>query len=172
MESVTEEIRVALETERKFEFYFIGAIFTILGLAVQTAQVYTEASRNILSVGGFLFLAVSAICAFIALSRLVRRNWVIADMQDWEASLQALHGARAESILRVSVDDQAEEVAVDNEITRLARRVTTEEAKAATMRNVILVSRELRNWAFLLGLALILLARTWPIILSALDVVF
>ncbi len=42
MESMTDEFRLAFETDRRFEFYITAAIFTILGVSVQTSEVYAD----------------------------------------------------------------------------------------------------------------------------------
>lgn len=165
MASITEEFRVALDTERKFEFYFTAAIFTILGLGVDSAEVYVNRSRDILSLGGFFFLAVSALCAALALSRFVRRNWIVAELEDLEASLYSLRTERRRfpTSPRAGSDLQEAEL----EAGRMETLVADERARAGNLRNLIRDIRELRNWSFLLGLILLLLARVWPVFAAA-----
>jgi hypothetical protein len=166
MSSVTEEFRIALETERKFEFYITGAIFTILGLSVQFSGVYDDRLRNILLLGAYLFLSLSALCAAVALSRFVRRNWIIAEVQDLEADLQTLRAERASGKLAEGLARDRRSADFEGDLARAQDTLSDEAARAVTIKNVIRYMRELRNWSFLLGLILLLFARIWPVFVS------
>jgi len=160
MASMSEEFRVALETERKFEFYFTAAIFTIFGLAVQTVEVYPDRARDVLLLGGYFFLAISAACAAIALSRFIQRNWVVAELEDMEANLYALRSERRRPAIpshhAIGMDEE-------REVAHLVSNLGKEQAEANNLKNLIRYTRELRNWSFVLGLVLLLISRIWPV---------
>jgi hypothetical protein len=163
MSLVTEEVRVAIETERKFEFYIVGAIFTILGLAVHTAQPYEQPARNLVTICAFVALVVSAVCAVVALSMLMKRHWVIADMQGWEAGLQVLRGIQAQGATQVNVQGQAQPQPIADQVNRFETNKGREEVKSRSARRIIDALRFIRIWTFLLGLILLLSAKLWPI---------
>jgi hypothetical protein len=162
MPTITEETRIALETERKFEFYIAGAIFTILALAVQSAEVLPELIQNVLMAISFLFLFASSICAVFALSIMMKRHWVIADVSGWNEGLQALKDVKNKGIKDVSQNGQQkpiDEVILDFESNKLKN-----EQASISRRKIIDWLRKGRQCLFLIGLLLLLLAKTWPIL--------
>lgn len=166
MESMTDEFRLAFETDRRFEFYITAAIFTILGVSVQTSEVYADRLRNVLALGGYFFLVISAACAAIALSRFVRRNWIVAEIEDSTARLRALQVERVRSARKPA---EGADNGIDAEISDYSAAVASGHASAGNIKNLIRFTREMRNWALLLGLVLLLFARIWPTVASALD---
>ena len=165
MNLVTEEVRVALETERKFEFYVIAAVFTILGLAVHTATAYEQPIRNYLEIGAFVMLFISFLCAIFAVSRLMHRHWVIADMQGWAAGLQVLRSAQAQGLKQVTVAGHVQPQPIEDQIDRFESNRAQEEVKSIKSRWWIDLFRITRMWTFFLGLMLLLLTKLWPIFL-------
>jgi|GEM_PF-4265916 len=168
MSLIIEETRVAIETERKYEFYIVGAILTILGLAVSTVEVYPgEVWRNRTIILAFAFLTAAAICAIFSLRRLMQRHWVIANMQGWLANVQTLRFVQAPPHNLAHVDYEGpprRRVPIAEAIAEADENRQREAATSLHQRHQLDWLRGVRDWAFLVGLLLLLLTKLWPVL--------
>ncbi len=155
--TVTDQVRVALETERQFEFYFIGLIFTVVALAVNFFTPYKIAIFNVLALISFACLFVSGICALFALNYLAKRHWLIADQRGWRDGLAAIQQARTSGLTQVTRDGQNEPVA--DTIAYFESNIGPTETRSIILRRRVDLLREVRLWTFVTGLFILLLVK-------------
>ncbi|WP_322035135.1 hypothetical protein [Burkholderia cenocepacia] len=117
------------ELQEKFELYLLALIFTILGLAIQTAKFGTYRAADVSQILGWVSLTVSGVCG------LWRMGWIPVELKTgahvdvrtelthwvktrWKSTGAQLHGLRKErqelaehadrGIQQVQIDDQPE----------------------------------------------------------------
>lgn len=163
MSLVTEEVRVALDTERKFEFYLAGVIFTVLGFASQTVEPYAEPLRNACLLIALVLLVASSVCAILTLEFMVRRHWTIANMQGWSEALKVLQGEKAKGATHVNIQGESQPKLIDEQIKLVEENSNKDSAKSVTHRRFLRWLRNVRTWSFLVGSVLFLTAKVWPL---------
>ncbi|MBN1505420.1 MAG: hypothetical protein JW955_01170 [Sedimentisphaerales bacterium] len=155
----------AVQTQQKFEFYFLGLVFTVLGLCVQTSR---------FSSGIQAFCEICAWGAFLVsgLAGLSRMEWVPVSFkldsdQNKQKTLvqRALQGESFmdESGRRLSPADVQERVRkADEDMNQRGRVMARIEHKHA-------VKYLLHKWLFVAGLALLITSRAINLLAPAVD---
>ena len=153
---VTPSISIAIETERKFEFYFVGLIFTLLGLSVQTGNSITELTPSLFELVGRTLLLLSGILAILRLEWLKNRMWAIANMEGWESNRKILEELKSKGVDIVNKDQPIQE-----HISQSNNEKQNCAANSITLRKMFENNYKLQRLCFLISVSLIGIARSW-----------
>lgn len=149
------------ELQEKFELYLLALIFTILGLAIQTAKFGTYRAADVSEILGWVSLTVSGVCG------LWRMEWIPVALKTG-AQLQGLRKERQElaehadrGIQQVQIDDQPEPADVHELITTRDGIIQKGQSRLDDIEKAIRVKYAIHKWTFVLGLVLLIVARSW-----------
>jgi hypothetical protein len=139
------------ELQEKFELYLLAPIFTILGLAIQTAKLGANRVADVLEVLGWLSLVVSG----LGLSRL---EWVPvalksgSQLQDIRKERQQLADAAEGGLRKVPVVDQLEPADIHELIAVRDDTIGRAKSRLDTIEKAILLKYAVHKWSFVLAL--------------------
>jgi len=134
-------------------------IFTILGLAIQTAKLGTSRVADSLEILGWLSLA------FSGLSGLSRLEWVPvalktgSQLQDIRKERQQLADAAEAGLQLIPVVDQPEPANIHEVIANRDDAIGKVEAHIDKMDQRIRLKYDIHKWSFVIGLLLLIAAR-------------
>jgi hypothetical protein len=145
----------AIQTQGKFDFYFLGLVFTILGLSVQTAQ-FSSWIQSLFEVGAWVALLISG------LAGLSRIEWIpimyaFHSDQDEQKLLirKATHGESFQNELGHSLQaSQIEE--------RVRKTKGEVEERATRLRRLewwTVIMYKIHKWLFVCAMALLIVSR-------------
>ena len=153
------ELEHSRELQEKFELYLLALIFTILGLAIQTAKLGTSRVADSLEVLGWLSLT------FSGLSGLSRLEWVPvalktgSQLQDIRKERQQLADAAEAGLHLIPVVDQPEPANIHEVIANRDDAIGKVEAHIDKMDQRIRLKYDIHKWSFVIGLLLLIAAR-------------
>jgi len=149
------------ELQEKFELYLLALIFTILGLAIQTAKLGTYRAADVSEILGWVSLAVSGVAG------LWRMEWVPVALKTG-AQLQGLRKERQElaehadrGVQQVRIEDQPEPADVRRLIETRDDIINRGQARLDKIEAAIGIKYEIHKWTFVLGLVLLIVARSY-----------
>lgn len=149
------------ELQEKFELYLLALIFTILGLAIQTAKLGTSRVTGSLEVLGWLSLV------FSGLSGLSRLEWVPvalktgSQLQEIRKERQQLADAAEAGLHEIQVVDQPEPADIRELIANRDDTIGKVEAHIDKMDQRIRLKYNIHKWSFVIGLVLLIAARSY-----------
>ncbi|MBB4515851.1 hypothetical protein [Paraburkholderia fungorum] len=149
------------ELQEKFELYLLALIFTILGLAIQTAKLGVSHAADILEILGWVSLMVSGM---VGLSRL---EWVPVALKSWH-QLQILRQGRQQladladgGVQRVPVEDEPEPVDIQTLLASRDEDIKKAQAFIDRIDRRVHVKYDIHKWTFVFGLVLLVAARAY-----------
>ena len=81
---IWERKKLGLEMRQRYELYFVTLIFTLAGLAIQTAKPYSTACLIWLEVGAWIVLIFSGLVSLWRLARLWFREFRVGELFEAE----------------------------------------------------------------------------------------
>lgn len=149
----------AVKFQQTFELYLIGLVFTVLGLAVQTAPTPLVAWISLVEIAGWFFLGLSGVLGLLRLERVPIAHKVNAQVHEARESIAQVQEREARGDLTVPVVGQSERMPVAEALATLRDR--EEDLVKARARLEYLIPRmySFHKWTFVIGLALIVIAR-------------
>lgn len=149
-----------IQLQEKLEFYFLGLIFTILALAVQTAKF-----DNINIVAACLELSSWVALLISGLVGLWRMEWIPiahfahADQRQSEAELQQYRALAQRGIDALPMEDQEEPAQIETFIEDREKHVLRMKANSRKYEKLTRRRYVVHKWAFVLGMFLLIGAR-------------
>jgi len=149
------------ELQEKFELYLLALIFTILGLAIQTAKLGINRASDVLEVLGWLSLMVSG------LTGLSRLEWVPvalktgSQLQDIRNERKRLADAAEGGMQWVPVVDQPEPANINDLIADRDNAIGKAQSHIDKMEQRIQLKYGIHKWSFVIGLVLLFMARAY-----------
>jgi len=153
------DLEYSRQLQEKFELYLLALIFTLLGLAVQTAKFGANQIADILELLGWSSLLVSG------LAGLSRLEWVPVGLKvhSHVMKLKREHDQFVEmaegGVDEVPVIDQSEPAPIQTLINDRANDIKKYEARVKEVETSTLRKYSLHKWTFVLGLVLLIGAR-------------
>jgi hypothetical protein len=153
-------ITTSIELSRKFEFYFIALVFTILGLSVQTASIVREYYQYVFEILAWVSLLVSG------LAGLSRLEWLPVAYQHYGCSeieknnlnviSQGLEGRtvineKGQAWPGANLNNAKQEL--ENQIKKRDKEISEIE-KRTTMKY------QIHKWAFVVGIISLVVSRS------------
>ena len=152
----------------KYEFYFLGLTFTLLGLAVQTFKPTTVLSADVVEIGGWLCLLVSGL---LGMSKI---EWipVILHVKNRQSYLEEAQGGlqKAESFNLSVRDSQSGQFVNVAEVSAVAAKSLAEVAtQGSRLERWYEIKYRWQKACFLIGLVALVLARAQGVILRLVE---
>ncbi len=168
-QSSKSDLEYSRQLQEKFELYLLALIFTLLGLAVQTAKFGTSQTADILELLGWALLLISGL---VGLSRLewlpvaYKTNSRLVGLKSEHTQLMAAseHGHK-----EVAVLDQNEPANIQAIIDDRAQAIQKVEARVKELEKSILRKYSIHKWLFVLGLTLLIGARGYRPVATIID---
>ena len=160
-QSGKSDVEYARQLQEKFELYLLGLIFTLLALAIQTAEFGASDWADLFELGGWLSLFVSGL---FGLSRI---EWVPVTLKTHSAligiktELQQLTDAEIQGLQQVAVVDQEQPAEIASLISDRKATVGRVEKRLKSLERGIRCKYEIHKWSFVLGLFFLILARSF-----------
>ncbi|MCT7310069.1 hypothetical protein N5J06_03875 [Ralstonia sp. CHL-2022] len=155
------ELEHSRELQEKFELYLLALIFTVLGLAIQTAKFGTYRVADVSEIVGWIALVASGV------SGLWRMEWVPVALKT-SAQLQGVRKERRElvehanrGVQRVQIEDEPEPADVHELIAARDGIIQRGQSRLDEIERAIHMKYAIHKWTFVLGLALLIVARSY-----------
>ncbi len=150
-----ENLELSIQTQHKFEFYFLALVFTILGLSIQTSQFSTKI-QSVFEIGAWLAFLASG------LAGLSKMEWLPLAYKHYSERTQEKLYSREAKTGRRFIDETGQQLSGE-EIANLAKKVDERIVKRTNIMNKIEARNKIKyfihKWLFVAGLALLLLSR-------------
>lgn len=158
-----DDRQLAADQEGKFRFYFVALIFTILGLAVQSAPETASIASRIAELAAWVLLLASGLAAlaYLEWSPTVRVGLVRLDEQRELVSklrTAATNGQQVVPIGNGEVAPIAERIAKNEEIVEKLKANTKKHERRNELRY------QVTKWAFVAGIVALGFARGYPLV--------
>ena len=150
------------QLQEKFEFYLLALVFTILGLAIQTAKFGNADIADSLELLGWLLLLVSGITGLSRLEWLPVAHANNGKIKTFERQRNELQQLAASGVRTYQVEDRAEPVPIDEVIQSRQTLITTGERELKRLERATLRKYGWHKWTFVAALILLALARGYP----------
>ena len=153
-------LKLSIEKQEKFEFYFIALVFTILGLSIQTSNLIKENCQYIFEIIGWVLLMISG------LTGLSRLEWIpviyahIAKIQREEGRKNMFEKAYYRKIpLTDEYGNFWEERELQKELNETRQILEERRKKQNNLEKNALIKYKIHRLAFYLGLIFLMTSR-------------
>ena len=157
-----KNLEISIQTQQKFEFYFLALVFTVLGLSIQTYHFSTKI-QAVFEIGAWLFLLVSG---FAGLSRM---EWIpvsyksYSDLKEEESIISEAKAGRPLQLSGKLLSD----VEAEKFTLHIADRIKERTRRMKEIDNRHKIKTFLHKWLFVAGLALLIISRAVNLCSSA-----
>jgi hypothetical protein len=152
---------IAIEIQNKYHFYFLGLTFTVLALAVETAQFGNGVIADRLELGGWLLLLLSAIAGLSHMewfSPLYRYFSMEAGLQKDIRDLKVVEARGGASIHNLQSDRL--ETSGEN-LDRAQKSLGKVKKVLERLKRSLLFKYRVMKYGFLAGVVCLMLSRGW-----------
>jgi len=159
--------QIGQKIQEKFRFYILGLIFTLLGLAVQTATFGTSVPADLFELGAWGCLLVSAL-ALMSQLEWAPQLYELFDIQlDLKAEQQNLRKALSSGTS--VVDKTRQPINPDDFLQRLEEQLSVIDSQIGKIDSGSLWKYKIHKAGFLLGLMFLITARAYCPIASIIN---
>jgi len=169
----SDRLKVGLDAQVKFEFYFVGLIFTLLGLSVQSAKFDTNILASSCELFGWIALLSSGLIALFRLKRIPDKHLALAQLEIHESQQRILWAQEGNALDQFEkakgtliMSNQSFEAAGLPNLSRIRDEVNnTAKAIGALRDDIYSIERGIRWravlqwWLFIVGISLVISAR-------------
>lgn len=158
-------INVAIERQGKFDLYFLGLTFTVLGLAVETARVGVYYTADAAEILGWLALLVAA---FNGLRRLewLPEHYRLQDLKN-DQEAKRFEGGKflvTNPAAQFTVAPTGETIPAKKYVADLQDAITMIDTRLDEIGNDITRLYKWHRYGFLVGIGLLAVSRAAPVI--------
>jgi len=150
---------VGQRIQEKFQFYIVGLIFTLLGLSIQTASFGTSMVADLLELGAWLCLLVSALIAMSRLEWAPQIYRLFDIQQDLKAEQQKLR--QAINTGAGVVDTTGQPIEPNESLRKIEERIDVTVGQVKKLDKGAQWKYTAHKLGFVLGLVLLLIARAY-----------
>jgi hypothetical protein len=158
-------IDVAIERQGKFDLYFVGLTFTVLGLAVQTAKVGVYYTADVAEILGWIALL------FASISGLRRLEWAPEHyrLQDFKQDQESKRFEGGKIMLtnpgaQFTVAPTGETISAKKYVADAQGAITMIDKRLDELSNLGVRLAKWHRYGFLVGVVLVAVSRAAPII--------
>ena len=146
---------ISIQTQQKFEFYFLALVFTVLGLSIQTS-VFSSKLQSAIEIAAWAFFLISGI------SGLSRMEWIPVSYQSYSDLIIEKSHAREAKGGRSFVDESGKLLTgdeVEEYHQHVERRIKERIEKMDKIETRSKFKYFLHKWMFVAGLVLLFVSR-------------
>lgn len=159
-----KNLEISIQTQQKFEFYFLALVFTVLGLSIQTSHFSTKIQAAF-EIGAWLSLLVSG------LAGLSRMEWIPVSYKSYSELKEEKVFISEAKTGRLLKDEESGKILSDVEamemIQHVADRIKERTKKMGEIEHRHNIKSFLHKWLFVAGLALLIISRAVNLCSSA-----
>lgn len=149
-----------IQLQEKFELYFLGLIFTVLALAVQTAKFDNiNIAAACLELASWVTLLISGLVGLRRMEWIPVAHFEHADQCQSEADLQQFRNLAQRGVDALPLEDQKNPAPIETFIKDREQHILR--MKVNKLKHQTLVSKKynIHKWSFVLGMCLLIGAR-------------
>ena len=149
----------------KFEFYFLGLTFTLLGASIQTANFSDHSSASVIAeILGWAWLGLSGLIGLSKVKHLSVVIYLRNRKSEFEEYKSTLEQGKAAGTTQAQIAQTGEVMSVDAAIQQVDGNLSrySEHLDKAGKRHE--VKGTIQNWSFVLGLLSVAIARAYDAI--------
>jgi len=153
----------AIQTQQKFEFYFLALVFTVLGLCIQTSQFSSEI-QSVVEIGAWVCLFLSGIAG------LSRMEWIPVLYEHYSRLTTEKSFAREAKGGRSVIGESGEHLSDEEVRQYIGRAEERIEERSELMKGIEQrgkIKYLLHKWLFVVALGLLVISRAWNLWCSA-----
>lgn len=146
---------ISIQTQQKFEFYFLALVFTVLGLSIQTS-VFTSEKQSAIEITAWVSFLISG------LAGLSRMEWIPVSYKSYSDLTYEKSFAQQAKDGRSVVDESGKPLSNDEVaelIQRAERRIKERTEIMDKIETRSKVKYFLHKWMFVAGLVLLVVSR-------------
>ncbi len=150
-------IKIAMDMQKRFEFYLIALIFTILGLTLQTAVLIKEYYQYVFEILSWIFLMLSGLTGLSRLEWIPVLYKICANIQTEEGNKELLE--QAENDEMPFADEIEDPRSKDQLLKKTEESIRSEKEKQNKLEAKTLLKYKLHKLFFILGLLSLMASR-------------
>lgn len=157
------------QLQEKFELYLLALVFTILGLAVQTANFGFSDIADTLELFGWLFLLTSGVMGLSRLEWLPVAHNTYGARKEIEAERDALVQQAEAGVVLYPVIDQPAPAPIQRLIDDRNAAIAKSKKREERLEKATLRKYGIHKWCFVIGVALLVSSRGYPAASNLVD---
>ena len=151
----------ARQLQEKFELYLLALVFTLLGLAVQTAKFESNDWANFLELTGWVSLIVSGVVGISRLEWLPVAHFENHKKKELRAQLIVVQEHIQAGRLDVTVSETDEIIPIEVALKKIETSAEKTNRRIDNLQKSTLTKYTIHKWTFISGLVLMACARGW-----------
>lgn len=150
-----KNLEISIQTQQKFEFYFLALVFTVLGLSIQTS-VFSSNLQSVIELFAWVFFLISG------LAGLSRMEWISVSYKSYSELTYEKSFAKEAKGGRSVVDESGKLQSSDEIkewIEHAERRIKERTEKMDKIEMWSKIKYFLHKWSFVAGLFFLIVSR-------------
>jgi hypothetical protein len=152
-------MEIAHNTQEKFDFYVLALVFTLLAFSVQSADFQSGPLSTILELSGWVFLLISGVSGLSRIEYIPVERVKLAQLDDLKRQIHAAKRLQLSGTKQIHVLSTGEQQPLGKRVNNLQRGVDLLALLLAKLENKNALKYRVHKIGFLLGLALVVIAR-------------
>ncbi len=152
---------IALETQSKFQFYFLGLVFTLLAVSVQTAKLGVATYADGFELVGWISLLVSGIAGLWHMEYVPIMRVNMARQSEYEEEIADLKKMQLQGQTQIFV-------VAEGTSKPIGLMIQNREKAVSVLKDVIkkhdrsnYVKYQVHRWGFILGIVCVMISRAY-----------
>lgn len=150
------------QLQEKFEFYLLALVFTILGLAIQTAKFGVSDLGDVLELFGWVLLLASGITGLSRLEWLPVAHANNGKLKTFERQRDELQQLADAGVTTHPVEDRPDPVPIDEVIRSRDLLIAKGKKELERIERATLLKYSWHKWTFVVALLVLAVARGYP----------
>jgi hypothetical protein len=150
------------QLQEKFEFYLLALVFTILGLAIQTAKFGASDLGDALELFGWVLLLVSCITGLSRMEWLPVAHANNGKLKTFERQRYELQQLTEAGVATHTVDEQPQPAPIEEVIRSKDILIAKSKKELERIKRATLLKYSWHKWTFVAGLLVLAVARGYP----------
>ena len=152
-----KNLEISIQTQQKFEFYFLALVFTVLGLSIETSD-FSSRLQSIIEIVAWACLLISGVAG------LSRMEWIPVSYKSYSELTYEKSFAKEAKTGRAIVDESGRlqsDAEVGEWIQHAERRIKERTEKMGEIERRGKIKYFLHKWMFVVGLLFLVVSRAF-----------